>query len=454
MYSSPATSLWAKWTRLRGEAWSSLLLALPIVFGQLSSVGMTVVDTVLAGHLDPAVLAAIAVGSAVWSLALVSLLGLMLGLAPLVAERYGAARWPEVGALFRQALWLASAAGIAIGIGLRHARPLLEGFGVAPEVVEQADGFLRALAFGAPAQALYFALRGASEGVGRTRPTLYFGALGLALLLPLGYVLMYGRFGFPRLGAVGCGYATAAALWLQVLCFGTYLARRPHYRPFALFARFELPRPRAIWALLALGLPMGAAVLMEAGLFISVALLIGSLGGLPVAAHQIAINVASVAFMVPLGIGMAATVRVGHALGRGDRSGARWVVLGSGLLVLLAQGVSALLMALVPERIAALYTSDAAVLAQAVVLLRLAALFQVADGIQALANGALRGLQDALWPMAITLLAYWGVGMTLAHALGFGAGQGAPGMWMGLIAGLSVAALLLSLRLWLRLRRA
>jgi MATE family multidrug resistance protein len=193
---------------------------------------------------------------------------------------------------------------------------------------------------------------------------------------------------------------------------------------------------------------------MEAGLFISVALLIGSLGPVPIAAHQIAINVASVAFMIPLGIGMAATVRVGHALGRHDRDGAVWAVLGSGMLVLVAQGASALAMAAWPQHIASLYTGDAAVVAQAVVLLRLGALFQFADGIQALANGALRGLQDALWPMAITLLAYWGIGMTLARALGFGAGQGAPGMWIGLIAGLSTAALLLGLRLWLRLRRA
>jgi len=451
---APATPPRSRWSRLWSEAWQSLVLALPIVLGQLSAVGMTVVDTVLAGHLDPGVLAAIAVGSAVWSLALVSLLGLMLGLAPLVAERYGGARFPAVGALFRQALWLAVIAGVLVGVALRHARPLLDAFGVAPEVAEQAEAFLGALAFGAPAQALYFALRGVSEGVGRTRPTLYFGALGLALLAPLGYVLMYGRLGIPSLGALGCGYATAAALWLQVLAFGAYLARRPHYRAFALFEGFELPRPAAIGALLALGLPMGAAVLMEAGLFIAVALLIGSLGPVPIAAHQIAINVASVAFMIPLGIGMAATVRVGHALGRNDRDGARWAVLGSGLLVLVAQGVSALAMAIWPGHIASLYTSDAAVVAQAVVLLRLGALFQFADGIQALANGALRGLQDALWPMAITLLAYWGIGMMLARALGFGAGQGAPGMWIGLIAGLSTAALLLSLRLWLRLRRA
>src|SRR5262249_13873329 len=141
-----AITPWPRWARLKREAWQSLVLALPIVVGQLTSVGMTVVDTALAGHLDPGVLAAIAVGGAVWSLALVTLLGLMLGLAPLVAERYGGSRWLEVGALFRQALWLALVAGVLIGAGLRHARPLLEAFGVAPEVVDQAGAFLGALA--------------------------------------------------------------------------------------------------------------------------------------------------------------------------------------------------------------------------------------------------------------------------------------------------------------------
>jgi MATE family multidrug resistance protein len=444
----------ANLARLRLEARASFVLALPIVLGQLSSVGMTVVDTLLAGHLNAGVLAAIAVGGALWSLALVALLGLMLGLAPLVAEHYGAGRWREIGTLFRQALWLAIAAGTALGCGLYFAHPLLAAFGVAPEVSAQAAAFLRALAWGAPAQAAYFALRGLSEGSGRTRPTLYFGVFGLAVLAPLGYVLMYGRLGFSPLGATGAGYATAIALWLQVLAFAAYIASRRYYQAFEPFARWEAPRPILISRLLWLGVPMGAAVLLEAGLFIAVALLIGALGQIPVAAHQIAINVASVAFMVPLGIGMATTVRVGHALGRGDHAAIAWAVAGSTLLVLASQLLSALLMAWEPGLIVSFYTHDAAVAGLAVVLLRLAALFQFADGIQALANGALRGLQDAVWPMIITLFAYWGVGMTLALALGFGRGQGAAGMWVGLIAGLSAAALLLSTRLWLRLRRA
>jgi len=434
--------------RLAREAGASLALALPIVLGQLTAVGMNVVDTVLAGHLGAVVLAAIAVGGALWSFVLVMLLGLMLGLSPMVAERHGACQHERIGPLFRQAVWLALIAGSVLGVLLRlFAHTVLGWFGVEPEVQDQGAAFLHGLALGAPALAIYFALRGLSEGMGRTGPTLYFGLAGLVVLAPLGYVMMYGRLGLPPMGAAGAGYATALTFWLQTLAFSAYLARHAHYRSVQPFQHWERPRLEPIRSLLALGVPMGMSVLMEASLFILVALLIGSLGAETVAAHQIAINVASVAFMIPLGIAMATTVRVGHALGRNDPEAIRWAIAGSAVLVFVAQCLSAGVMAFAPGQLAAIYTRDLAVAAQGVVLLRLAAIFQVADGFQALANGALRGLQDAFWPMLITAFSYWGIGLGAALWFGFGLGQGAPGMWLGLIAGLSSAALLLAWRL-------
>jgi MATE family multidrug resistance protein len=185
---------------------------------------------------------------------------------------------------------------------------------------------------------------------------------------------------------------------------------------------------------------------MEAGLFVAAALLIGSLGTTIVAAHQVAINVASVAFMLPLGVAMATTVRVGRAVGRGDADGVRYAgFVGIGMS-LLTQTLSCAAMALLPHAIAGWYTDDAAVAALAARLLLLAAIFQFSDGIQATANGALRGLKDTTVPMVITVLAYWGIGMPLGYWLGFGVGLGAPGIWVGLIAGLSGAALLLFAR--------
>ncbi|HEV7491945.1 MAG TPA: MATE family efflux transporter [Rhodanobacteraceae bacterium] len=440
--------------RLARELKEMLRLALPLVTGQLSAIGMNVIDAMLAGHLDAHTLGAVAVGTSVWSLALVAAIGVMLALPPSVAQLNGAARRDEIGPLFRQALWLAASLGIFLCIGVYVGGPLLVGaIGVDPRLLADTTRFLHAISFGAPALALFFALRGLSEGFGLTRPTMYFSLLGLALLGPVGYVLMYGRLGFPALGALGSGIATACVLWIEALAFLFYVATRRHYRELQLFAHFDGPNPTAIRALLHIGVPMGVSVFMEASLFVAVALAIGTLGTDVVASHQIAINVASVTFMVPLGIAMATTVRVGHAIGRGDVEGVRGAGLAGLLLTLIAQGVSAILMLTVPQTIAALYTADATVIALAAQLLILAGLFQFSDGMQVAASGALRGMKDTRVPMLITTFAYWGVGMPVGWWLAFRVGYGARGMWMGLIAGLSMAAILLSARFW-RLARS
>ena len=270
----------------------------------------------------------------------------------------------------------------------------------------------------------------------------------LGLLAPIGYALMYGAFGLPRLGAQGSGIVTALVLWLQAGAFAVYVSRSRHYRDLDLFARIEGPDPRAIGGLLHIGVPMGVTLFMEASLFIGVALAIGTLGTDVVAGHQIAINVASIAFMLPLGIALATTVRVGHAVGARDAQRVRDAGAVGLQLTLVAQVLSAGAMLLVPRAIARLYTDDEAVIAVAVQLLMLAGLFQFSDGIQCAANGALRGLKDTRVPMAITLFAYWMVGLPVGWWLAFPRGYGAPGMWVGLIAGLSMAAVLLARRFW------
>ncbi len=435
--------------RLTRELGATVRLAAPLVLGQLSAIGMNVIDTVLAGHLDGHTLGAVAIGTNVWVLAIVIIIGVMMSLQPSIAQLHGASRHAEIGPLFRQALWLALPLGIALGLAAAFAGPLLFGLiGVDASLIADGTRFLRAIAFGAPALTLFFALRGLSEGLGMTRPTMYFSVFGLALLGPIGYVLMYGAFGIPRLGAFGCGIATAIVLWLQCLAFALYVARRSRYRSLDLLARFDRPDRRVIGELLRIGVPMAVTLFMEASLFVAVALSIGSLGAHIIAGHQIAMNVASAAFMIPLGIAMATTVRVGHAVGRGDAAGVRYAG-GVGLLLTFAiQMVSAGLMFAIPHRIASMYTIDSAVITLAAQLLVLAGIFQISDGIQAAANGALRGLKDTRVPMLITTFAYWGVGMPVGAWLAFQRDFGASGMWIGLITGLSVAAILLPLRFW------
>ena len=435
--------------RLAIELNATIRLAAPLVLGQLSAVGMNLVDTVLAGHLDAHTLGAVALGSNVWVLAIIAIIGMMMALQPSVAQLRGAGRESEIGAVFRQALWLAVPLGVFLGLAAAFLGPMLFGLiGVDDSLVADATAFMRAIAWGAPALSVFFALRGLSEGMGMTRPTMYFSMLGLALLLPIGYVLMYGAFGIPRLGAFGCGLATAIVLWLQCGAFALYVARRSRYRELKLLERFDPPDRRTLAELLNIGVPIAVTLLMEAGLFVAVALTIGKLGTDTIASHQIAINIVSLLFMVPLGIAMATTVRIGYARGRNDTHGIRQAAAIGLLLTLCMQVVSATLLFSVPERIAALYTSDAEVIAMAAQLLLLAAIFQLSDGIQVASNGALRGLKDTRVPMLISGFAYWAVGMPVGLWLAFPHGLGAAGMWMGLIAGLSVAAILLTSRFW------
>jgi len=431
----------------------SFVLALPLVLGQLAAMAMTVVDSVLAGRHGLVTLAAVTVGSALWTVALLVCIGVLMAVPPSVSQLNGAGRRREIGALWRQAVWLALAMGLLLAGLVWSSPPLLDWLGIAPEVRPQAGAFLRAVAFGAPALALYFCFRYLSEGIAWTPPTLVAGVLGLLALVPLGYGLMFGAGPVPELGAAGLGYATAIVLWGQAAGFLVYLWRSPRFADLDLFAAFEWPRWRPIRDLLALGLPMGVSVFMEGSLFVATALLIGRLGAMDVAAHQIALNVASLCFMLPLGIAMATTVRVGHAAGAADPAGVRWAA-GAGYgLVLLTQTAAAALLVFGGQWISGFYTHDPRVAALAVTLMGYAAVFQYPDGIQALSAGALRGLKDTRVPMVITIFAYWGVGMPLGAWFGLHLGGRAPGLWIGLILGLTVAAGLLGLRFWRRSRR-
>ncbi len=438
--------------RVAREFAALMRLALPLIAAQLAVVGTNVVDAMLSGHLNAHVQAAVTTGAGIWTLAILLGMGTMLAVPPSVAQLDGAGRRHEVGALLRQALWIALLLGVLLAFAVRRAGVLLDWVGVVPDLRSDVVAFLEAISWGAPALTVYFALRGLSEGLSLPRPSMVFSLLGLCLLAPLGYVLMYGRLGMAPMGARGSGMATAVVLWVEMLGFAVYVLRHPNYRGLGLHDRFDPPKPKVIGELLQLGAPMAFTLLMEGGLFVAVALAIATLGDTVAAAHQIALNVASVAFMVPLGTAMAITIRVGHAAGRRDARAVRYAA-GCGVSVAAAaQVLSASLMLGMPQRIAGLYSHDAAVVGLAAQLMMLAGLFQIVDGIQVASNGALRGLKDTRVPMLISAFAYWGVGMPVGLWLAFHAHLGARGMWLGLVAGLSMAALLLSSRLVINIR--
>ena len=428
------------------ELTETVVLALPLIVSQLSAVGMNAIDAILAGHHGAQTLGAVAVGASIWSLALVVAIGVTMAVPPSVAQLNGARRREAIGPLFRQALWLALGLGVLLWFGLRASIPLVRMIGIDPLLVDGVAGFLRAVSWGAPALAAFFTLRGMAAGIGITRPTMYFSLLALLVLGPIAYVLLYGGYGLPALGAAGIGAATAIVLWLEAIGLALYVLLHRDFADLHLLARFERPDRHAIGELLRIGVPMGVTVLMEAGLFIATTLTIGTLGADTVASHQVALNVASLFFMIPLGIAMATTVRVGHAVGRDDAAGVRHAGYAGIGLTFATQALSGSIMLLLPATIAAIYSNDPEVIVLAAQLMVLAALFQFPDGIQVAANGALRGLKDTRIPMFITTFAYWGVGMPVGWWLAFPQAMGARGMWIGLIAGLGVAALLLSWR--------
>ena len=402
----------------------------------------------LAGHLDAHTMGAVAVGTNVWLFAQMGMIGVMMSLSPTIAQLDGAGRRAETAAPFVQALWLGGAIGILGLVLLLLLGPLLiAAIGIEPGLAAEATSFLRAASFGAPALPMYVACRGLTEGLSMPRPSLVIGLLGLVVLAPVGWLLM-----FPLgLGAFGTGLALTITLWVQFAAFLRFLRRSPRYRDLD-WSASRRPDRAAIAALFRLGGPMAVSLLMESGLFSATSLLIGRFGAVTIAGHQVALSVASVTFMVPLGFAIATTVRVGNAAGRGDKPGVRRAAFTGLALALISQLGAAALMLSLPTAIAGLYSTDPEVVAFAASLLLLAALFQLSDGAQVTAAAALRGLKDAQVPMLITTIAYWAIGMPLGWWLTFTLDWRAPGMWWGLIAALSTAATLLWWR-FLRLSR-
>jgi len=421
-------------------------LALPLVLGHVSAGLIAFVDNVIAGQHGTATLSAVSIGTALLWLPMLVPIGTLIALTASVSQLHGAGREQAIGPVFRQALWLSAALGLVMFGFLSIAAKLLPAFGTVAEIVPGATAFLHAVRWGALVFPLFFCMRYLSEGMHWTLPAMLFGFGGLLVLAPLGYALCNGRWGLPELGAQGLGIASALMMWVQALGFACYLAKSPRFAQVRPFACFELPRWHMIADLLRTGLPIGITVLMEGGLFIVTALLISRLGTLESAAHQIAINVSHLCFMLPLGIAEATTVRVGHAVGSDDTASIRRAIWAGYIIVLCTQTVLAALLLCGHGWLVNLYTPDMAVAALASTLLLCAAAYQFPDGIQVLSAGILRGMKDTRVPMFIAIFSYWAVGMPLGAGLGLGLGWGPVGMWIGLIVGLITAALLLGWR--------
>jgi MATE family multidrug resistance protein len=436
-----ATNVMPQWSAsaYRSEVRANLQLALPLMAAQLAGVGMGTVDTVFAGRLGPDALAAVAVGVNLNVVFWVFSLGLAMACSPIVAHAVGAGHSPvRIGAFMRSAQRFALLLGLSWMLLLNAcAAPVLQSLHLSAETTRQAIAFERWLSLSAFGMSLWLIRRFCCEGLGRTRPIFIAGVAGLLLNALLDWLLLFGHWGLPAMGAPGCGLATAVSSLAMAAVLGLYFRRLPALR--AAPAPGE-PASGGVRDLLRLGLPIGATLTAEAGLFVVASLLMARFGDAAVAAHQVALNFASLAFMIPLGIGLATTVRVGLAAGAGDGGAARFrgqVGMSLGLLNALS---NATILSLLPLSIAGLYTSDPGIAARAARFLVLAAVFQLFDGLQVTANGALRGIKDARVPLLLTLLAYWVVGIPVACLLAFRSSAGPAGLWWGMTAGLCVAA--------------
>ncbi|MBT8070060.1 MAG: MATE family efflux transporter [Gammaproteobacteria bacterium] len=430
------------------EILRTMQLAMPVVIGMVASFSMNFVDTVMAGRLPDKeiALAGIATGGAIWSAVLMFMLGVLMALQPVVAQLDGAGDRAAGGAAGRQGMWIALAVSVPFALILLSSGPLLRMMAVGEDIVPTAISYTGALSWGAPATCLLLMLRFFSEGSGYTRPTMYMGLLGIALNVPLNYILMFGKLGLPAMGAQGCGIATSIVIWSQLLMTFLIIRLHGHFREFELFSRWDWPQWEPISKLLRVGLPIGTGIFVEGSLFVGAALLIARLGALPASAHLIAINFSALMFMVPLGVASAVTTRVGNALGRGEPDAARYAGLVGVAIVLFTQTISASIMLLAPQFVVRIYTDDAAITAIAVSLLFYSAIFQYADGIQICAAGALRGLKDTLVPMFINIFSFFLIGLSVGYYLTFNQAMGPAGMWIGMIVGLSFGAVLLMSR--------
>lgn len=429
------------------EATKLTRLAGPLIVNNLSIAGMQFADAVMAGQLGARELAAVAVGASVWFLGLTVCMGLMMAISPIAARHFGAGNAQLIGRYTRQGLWLSVVLGVSFIILMYSlAEPLLRFVGVSPEFRDLTVGYAKAIVLGAPAICAFFAFRFTTEGIGETKPIMYTSLLSLVSNVFFNWVFMFGHLGAPAMGAVGCGVASAITMWLIMFTLGGYLFLHPRYRPLNIFARVAPVRLPVLREIVALGMPIAITITAEAGLFSAVSILVGTRGPEITAAHQIAINFASTMFMVPLALSSATTIRVGQLLGAEQLGAARYSGFTGMLLSGLFMTFSALFLLVFRDAVVGLYTKDTAVQAIAISMLLMAAVFQVADGVQIGAAGALRGYKDTRVPMFINTFAYWVMAFPLSYlaAVTF---QAPPAyIWGGFVIGLTAAAFMLTFR--------
>jgi MATE family multidrug resistance protein len=434
------------------EARELMKLAMPLVATQLAQMAILTTDVIMLGRLSKEALAGAAIGNTIFYFAWLFGMGPTAAISPMIAHILGARRNDKanVRAVVRMGFWVTLLLSVPLAMFLLFAEPVLVVLRQQPSLAEAAGQFVRPLSIGLVFSLGFQVLRSYVTALERPLASLWVMLATILFNALADYALIFGHFGFPKLGLTGSGVATACSYAFSFFAMVVVVIASRDLRAYRIFRRFHRPDWPKFAELFRLGMPIGMTMMFEAALFNAATLVMGTFGTVTVAAHQVAINVPSITFMVPLGVALAATVRVGLAAGAADMVGARragFTAIGIGAGFMSAMAV---VLALFPHQIASLYfannAANADVLALCARFLQIAAAFQIFDGIQVVASLSLRGLKDARMPMWIAGAAYWVIGFPLCLGLGVGLGWRGFGVWTGLAFALMTAALLLSWR--------
>jgi len=434
-------------TSFRSQSVSIARIGGPLIINFLAVALMGVADTVMAGRLGADALAAVSVGHSTWMLAFSGCLGVLMAISPIIARHFGAGEIDKIGRYTRHGMYLGFLLGLII---LLFGRPMAESFltfiGIDPGFRHLTVTYVRALLFGAPGILMFIALRFTSEGIGYTRPIMFTSVFSLVCNVILNYALMFGHFGAPALGVEGCAYASAITMWIVMIALSLFMNFNSKLKALKVFTRIGQFRPVLFREIVGLGIPIAIMITAEVGLFSVVSILVGTRGVEITAAHQIALSYASAMFMIPMALSSATTVQVGHMLGAGRSADARTAGFAGIAMSALFMAFSAIALLIFRDQIIKFYTDDPVVTGIALSLLLVAAIFQVADGVQISAAAALRAYKDTTFPMAINIFAFWVIAFPLAYLAAITYQLPASQIWVAFIAGLGLAAVLLTWR--------
>ncbi|HSL72546.1 MAG TPA: MATE family efflux transporter [Longimicrobiales bacterium] len=450
MFPVPAHHRFAGFMPGRPELRGLVALAVPIATVQVGLMFMGVVDTIMVGHVSASALAAVAVGNTYFFIAAVFGMGVLMALDPIVSQAVGAHDEPAIARAVQRGFLIAAVITAWTALVLFFAEPALRMLKQPAEVIGPAARYSRVLIPGAFPFFAFVVVRQSLQSMTVIRPIILAIIIGNLCNIALNWVLIFGHFGFQAMGVAGAAWATSVSrllLFLIVLAAG-WPALHQYVRPWRRDA-FELA---PVVRMLRLGAPIGLHTLLEYGAFACVMIAMGMLGTVQVASHQVAINLASLTFMVPLGVAQAGGVLVGQAVGRGDSVHARRAAGGAVLLGAGFMTGTAVAFLTIPRFLAGIYTSDPAVLALSVSLIQIAGVFQIFDGLQVVGAGVLRGVGDTRVPMMVGLIGFWLIGVPASAYLGLATSAGARGLWWGLVVGLAVVGVFLVIRVYYRLR--